>query len=77
MQLADYVTEMKEIKHPYKNGLLARRGIEDWVIPKNSYCAILLVAIKYNHFKNNFNFTKWGENPPLTRNCEGPMLART
>lgn len=29
MQLADYVTEMKEIKHPYKNGLLARRGIED------------------------------------------------
>jgi len=29
IKLADYVTEMKEIKHPYKNGLLARKGIED------------------------------------------------
>lgn len=27
--LADYVTEMKEIKHPYQNGQLARKGIED------------------------------------------------
>jgi cob(I)alamin adenosyltransferase len=29
IRLADYVTEMKEIKHPYKHGLLARKGIED------------------------------------------------
>jgi len=28
IKLADYVTEMKEIKHPYKSGLLARKGIE-------------------------------------------------
>lgn len=27
-QLADYVTEMKEIKHPYQKGILARKGIE-------------------------------------------------
>lgn len=26
---ADYVTEMKELKHPYAKGLLARRGIEN------------------------------------------------
>lgn len=26
--LADYVTEMKKIKHPYDHGILARRGIE-------------------------------------------------
>ena len=26
--LADYVTEMREIKHPFKTGLMARRGIE-------------------------------------------------
>ncbi|MFA5881881.1 MAG: cob(I)yrinic acid a,c-diamide adenosyltransferase [Eubacteriales bacterium] len=25
---ADLVTEMKEIKHPYKNGVSSRRGIE-------------------------------------------------
>ncbi|MFA5021693.1 MAG: cob(I)yrinic acid a,c-diamide adenosyltransferase [Patescibacteria group bacterium] len=29
IKLADYVTEMKEIKHPYQQGLVARRGIED------------------------------------------------
>ena len=29
VKLADYVTEMKEIKHPYQKGLLARKGIED------------------------------------------------
>jgi len=29
IKLADYVTEMKEIKHPYQHGLLARKGIED------------------------------------------------
>jgi len=29
IKLADYVTEMKEIKHPYKKGLTARKGIED------------------------------------------------
>ncbi|MFA6215823.1 MAG: cob(I)yrinic acid a,c-diamide adenosyltransferase [Patescibacteria group bacterium] len=29
IKLADYVTEMKEIKHPYQAGLLARKGIED------------------------------------------------
>jgi cob(I)alamin adenosyltransferase len=29
IKLADYVTEMKEIKHPYQQGLLARKGIED------------------------------------------------
>ncbi|NUM25732.1 MAG: cob(I)yrinic acid a,c-diamide adenosyltransferase [Candidatus Buchananbacteria bacterium] len=27
--LADYVTEMKEVKHPYKKGVVARRGIEN------------------------------------------------
>jgi cob(I)alamin adenosyltransferase len=27
-EYADYVTEMKEIKHPYKQGILAREGIE-------------------------------------------------
>lgn len=26
--LADYVTEMRKLKHPYDNGVLARRGIE-------------------------------------------------
>lgn len=29
MAMADYVTEMKEIKHPYQKGLMARKGIED------------------------------------------------
>lgn len=28
LELADYVTEMKKIKHPYDRGLAARRGIE-------------------------------------------------
>ena len=27
-ELADYVTEMKEIKHPYQRGTLARQGVE-------------------------------------------------
>ncbi|NJE85335.1 cob(I)yrinic acid a,c-diamide adenosyltransferase [Thermococcus sp. CX2] len=27
-ELADYVTEMREIKHPYQEGILARRGVE-------------------------------------------------
>ncbi len=27
-ELADYITEMKEIKHPYQRGVLARRGVE-------------------------------------------------
>ncbi len=27
-ELADYVTEMGEIKHPYREGILARRGVE-------------------------------------------------
>ena len=27
-ELADYVTEMREIKHPYQRGILARRGVE-------------------------------------------------
>jgi len=27
-KLADYLTEMKEIKHPYKKGIIARKGIE-------------------------------------------------
>ena len=26
--LADYVTEMREVKHPYQRGILARRGVE-------------------------------------------------
>ncbi len=26
--MADYVTEMLKIKHPYDNGVIARRGIE-------------------------------------------------
>jgi len=29
IRIADYVTEMKEIKHPYQKGILARKGIED------------------------------------------------
>ncbi|MDD2807828.1 MAG: cob(I)yrinic acid a,c-diamide adenosyltransferase [Patescibacteria group bacterium] len=29
MALADYVTEMREIKHPYQKGILARQGIEN------------------------------------------------
>ena len=28
IRIADYVTEMKELKHPYKRGLKARKGIE-------------------------------------------------
>jgi cob(I)alamin adenosyltransferase len=28
LELADYVTEMREIKHPYKKGILARVGVE-------------------------------------------------
>jgi len=28
IKLADYVTEMKEIKHPYQKGVRARKGIE-------------------------------------------------
>jgi cob(I)alamin adenosyltransferase len=28
IDLADYVTEMKDVKHPSKNGLTARKGIE-------------------------------------------------
>ncbi len=27
-ELADYVTEMREVKHPYQKGILARRGVE-------------------------------------------------
>jgi cob(I)alamin adenosyltransferase len=27
-QLADYVTEMREVKHPYQRGILARKGVE-------------------------------------------------
>ncbi|ASI99425.1 cob(I)yrinic acid a,c-diamide adenosyltransferase [Thermococcus celer] len=27
-ELADYVTEMREVKHPYGRGILARRGVE-------------------------------------------------
>ena len=28
IELADTVTEMKEIKHPYREGIIARKGIE-------------------------------------------------
>ncbi|MFQ9872817.1 MAG: cob(I)yrinic acid a,c-diamide adenosyltransferase, partial [Oscillospiraceae bacterium] len=28
VELADYVTEMKKIKHPYERGIPARDGIE-------------------------------------------------
>ncbi len=28
-ELADYITEMKKIKHPYEKGVKARKGIED------------------------------------------------
>ena len=28
IKVSDYVTEMKEIKHPYEKGIIARRGIE-------------------------------------------------
>ena len=28
VRMADYVTEMKEVKHPYKRGIKARKGIE-------------------------------------------------
>ena len=27
-ELADYVTEMREIKHPYHKGVMARKGVE-------------------------------------------------
>jgi len=27
-ELADYVTEMREIKHPYQRGVIARKGVE-------------------------------------------------
>jgi len=27
-ELADYVTEMREVKHPYQRGILARKGVE-------------------------------------------------
>ncbi|ASJ01498.1 cob(I)yrinic acid a,c-diamide adenosyltransferase [Thermococcus gorgonarius] len=27
-ELADYVTEMREIKHPYQRGIMARKGVE-------------------------------------------------
>jgi cob(I)alamin adenosyltransferase len=28
IELADYVTEMREVKHPYRKGILGRKGIE-------------------------------------------------
>lgn len=28
VELADYVTEMKKVKHPFDNGIMARKGIE-------------------------------------------------
>ncbi|MCK4386126.1 MAG: cob(I)yrinic acid a,c-diamide adenosyltransferase, partial [candidate division Zixibacteria bacterium] len=28
LQLADLVSEVKEIKHPYKRGIIAQKGIE-------------------------------------------------
>jgi len=28
IELADLVTEMKEVKHPYTKGILAQRGID-------------------------------------------------
>jgi cob(I)alamin adenosyltransferase len=28
VELADLVTEMKEVKHPYTKGILAQRGID-------------------------------------------------
>ncbi len=28
LELADLVTEMKEIKHPYKKGIKAKKGID-------------------------------------------------
>ena len=28
LALADYVTEMRKIRHPYEQGVAARRGIE-------------------------------------------------
>ncbi len=28
VQMADYVTEMKNVKHPYDKGIMARKGIE-------------------------------------------------
>ncbi|WP_457750700.1 cob(I)yrinic acid a,c-diamide adenosyltransferase [Thermococcus sp.] len=27
-ELADYVTEMREVKHPYQRGIIARKGVE-------------------------------------------------
>ena len=29
LELADYVTEMKKVRHPFDRGIAARRGIED------------------------------------------------
>ena len=28
MELADYITEMRKLRHPYDRGVAARRGIE-------------------------------------------------
>jgi cob(I)alamin adenosyltransferase len=28
LELADVVTEMKEVKHPYTKGVLSRRGVD-------------------------------------------------
>jgi len=28
VEMADLVTEMREVKHPYQKGILAQRGIE-------------------------------------------------
>jgi len=28
LEMADLVTEMREVKHPYQKGILAQRGVE-------------------------------------------------
>ena len=28
LELADYITEMKKIRHPYERGIAARKGVE-------------------------------------------------
>src|SRR5262249_9135567 len=32
VELADLVTEMREVKHPYTKGILAQRGIDYWAL---------------------------------------------
>ncbi len=38
IELADLVTEMKEVKHYFQKGVMARKGIEKW---KREWCKLI------------------------------------